>query len=195
MTNWVTSDSHFRHANIIKYTNRPFDSVEEMDTEMVRAWNSVVEKGDIVYHLGDFTLNGKDYASKIFARLNGNIRILGYQWHHDKRWINKMDYISRDGSRVIILPPMVLIKTKEIDCLPITLCHYPLSSWDRSYHGSYHLFGHCHNVYKPHNKSLDIGVDSVYNIFGEYRPLSIPDAVMHIRGYGHNYEEDTLDGR
>lgn len=48
---FFTSDFHFGHKNIIRYDNRPFLSVEEMDAEIVRRWNAKVSPDDIVYIL------------------------------------------------------------------------------------------------------------------------------------------------
>jgi calcineurin-like phosphoesterase family protein len=50
---FFTSDTHFGHANIIKYCGRPFASVEEMNRELIARWNAVVGPRDTVYHLGD----------------------------------------------------------------------------------------------------------------------------------------------
>lgn len=50
---WVTSDTHFGHANIIKYCDRPFKDEHHMNEALVDNWNSAVKPGDIVYHLGD----------------------------------------------------------------------------------------------------------------------------------------------
>jgi len=79
---FFTADSHFGHANIIKYCNRPFNSVDEMDETMVRRWNSVVEPSDVVYHLGDFALCKNGYAKNILNCLNGKIYLC--RGSHDK---------------------------------------------------------------------------------------------------------------
>lgn len=51
---WVTSDTHFSHTNIIKYCNRPFKTVDEMNSAIIHNWNSQVSPEDIVIFLGDF---------------------------------------------------------------------------------------------------------------------------------------------
>ena len=50
------SDNHFWHANVIKYCDRPFSSVEEMNEKMVQYWNEIVTQDDQVYYLGDFSM-------------------------------------------------------------------------------------------------------------------------------------------
>jgi calcineurin-like phosphoesterase family protein len=50
---WFYSDPHFGHANVIKYSNRPFATVEEMDQELLRRYQAVVKPEDIVVWLGD----------------------------------------------------------------------------------------------------------------------------------------------
>ena len=62
---FFTSDHHFGHTNIIKFSERPFDSVEEMDEELIKRWNSKIGKNDKVYHLGDLGLCKADRMKTI----------------------------------------------------------------------------------------------------------------------------------
>lgn len=71
MATFVISDTHFQHANIIKYCARPFKDVQEMDEELIRRWNSVVTPVDTVIHVGDFALGQWDAVKAICSRLNG----------------------------------------------------------------------------------------------------------------------------
>ena len=47
---------HFGHDQILRYCKRPFGNVDEMDNELIRRWNEVVQPSDTVYHLGDFSM-------------------------------------------------------------------------------------------------------------------------------------------
>ena len=72
---YFISDTHFNHANIIKYCNRPFKDVEEMDKTLIKNWNNIVRDKDIVYFLGDFVLskNKVERAKELMELLNGEI--------------------------------------------------------------------------------------------------------------------------
>ncbi len=79
---FFTSDQHFGHKNIIKFSNRPFNSVEEMDEMMIQRWNEKVGETDEVYHLGDVGLASSGKLRKILERLNGKIYLI--KGNHEK---------------------------------------------------------------------------------------------------------------
>lgn len=65
------SDTHFGHANIIRFCDRPFGSVEEMNETLIHNWNNVVGEDDTVYHLGDVALGKWAEWDGILSQLNG----------------------------------------------------------------------------------------------------------------------------
>jgi calcineurin-like phosphoesterase family protein len=145
---WFTSDTHFDHANILKYTNRPWASVDEMNEGLIKNWNSVVRRGDVVYHLGDFAFRNH----RIFAeRLNGQIFLV--EGSHDRM-------SSWDRKAFVCVGPQYIVKGEP----DIILCHYAMRVWPRSHYGTWHLFGHSHGSLCNWGKSFDVGVD-VMNYF------------------------------
>ncbi len=76
MNIWVTSDTHFGHANIIRYCDRPFKDTDEMDQVMIDNWNSVVKPEDKIYHLGDVYMGSQQNAATVLSKLNGKKRLV-----------------------------------------------------------------------------------------------------------------------
>jgi len=180
---WLTGDQHFWHTNVIKYCNRPFSSVDEMDEALIDAWNKYVKHDDTVYHLGDFTLGNRLIAEKYFRRLNGNIGVLEYPWHHDKRWLDN-EYFSAGGNIVHIEAPIVVLEgVEQIEGrgVPAILCHYAFEVWDRKHYGSLHFHAHSHGMLPKIQNRLDVSVDNAYKLTGEYRPLSLEEACKFAR--------------
>ena len=103
-----------------------------MNQEIIKRWNSVVSKDDIVYHLGDFALGNKEYIEKIFKLLNGRIRlILG---NHDLYNVKK--YIEIGFDRVYDKP--IIYNNFFI------LSHKPIEWIDQN--GAFaNIYGHIHN--------------------------------------------------
>lgn len=73
---FFTSDTHFGHANIIKFCKRPFLNVDDMNEALVENWNKVVPEDGIVFHLGDFAFGGSNVWNEITPRLNGQIHLI-----------------------------------------------------------------------------------------------------------------------
>jgi calcineurin-like phosphoesterase family protein len=144
MTIWFTSDEHYWHTNIIKYCNRPFSSVEEMNNVIINNFNSRVSQEDTTYHIGDFTLKNNPIAVDIMQKLNGKHYFI--KGSHDS-W-------AKDE---ILSPYMKEIK---VDGVTIVLCHYAMRVWPKSHYGSLHLYGHSHGKLPSYGLSYDVGVDN-----------------------------------
>lgn len=185
---WVTADHHFGHANIIKYCKRPFSSQEEMDEAMVRRWNSVVEPDDMVYHLGDFTLGGRDHFLRYVERLNGYIVFI--PGGHDRRWVASVFPEDEQAFRFTVFSAMEIGNIPGYR-FPATYCHYPMYSWEQSHHGAPHLHGHTHGTIgvmapsgdtqlppgKTQGWRMDVGVDN-----WEFKPLEMQRTLEKLIG-------------
>lgn len=147
MEYFFVSDLHVDHFNIMKFCNRPFNTVEEMNEILIQNWNSVVGPHDYVYHLGDFGFGTPTKLNEIFKRLHGvKMNITG---NHDGKVVKNLPWAWQKEQYGF-----------KMDNRYIWLNHYPMRSWNRSYHGAGHLHGHVHGRCKPYGKSFDIGVDS-----------------------------------
>ena len=169
---WFTSDTHFGHKNILKYTDRPFSSVREMDEALIENWNNRVNSDDEVYHLGDVALCSPNKLQEILARLNGRIYLIA--GNHDK---------SAKACRDIALNGLKTIPNLEISDPDgyqgkqlIVLFHYAMRVWQASHYGTYHLYGHSHGELPddPNSLSFDVGVDC-----HNYAPINY-DEIKHI---------------
>lgn len=68
---FVTSDHHFGHENIIRLSNRYSVDLESMHQHMINQWNSVVEPHHVVLHLGDSALGNHEESVKNYGLCNG----------------------------------------------------------------------------------------------------------------------------
>ena len=170
---WFTSDTHWFHANILKYCNRPFESVEAMNDELVANWNSVVKPDDHVYHLGDFCFGNVEKWNWCLepGRLNGHIHlVLG---NHD------LERVFRDGTLIERFDTIDYQKILIIEGWTVILNHFPFLSFSNNLdHKVMQLFGHIHsgpdgigNVMtggkEPQWNQYDVGVDN-----NNYTPVS-----------------------
>ena len=75
------ADLHFDHENVIKYDNRPFVSLKEMNSELIRRWNETVENEDTTYIIGDFCWGKADRWEELLPQLKGHKVII--KGNHD----------------------------------------------------------------------------------------------------------------
>ena len=172
---FLTSDTHFCHAQEFVYKVRGFNSIEEMNEAIVERWNSVVKPDDMIFHLGDMMLNNDQQGMELMKRLNGWISIV---WgNHDTN--KRKEYIY--NSRFIPLGYAHQLQYHKFTCY---LSHYPTltSNWDDK-HFSQHVInfhGHTHqrkNWLYPDNPFMyHVGMDS-----HDCYPVHIDTAITEIR--------------
>lgn len=130
------ADTHFGHENCIRFDERPFTSVNEMDHILIMNWNARVQPEDEVYILGDFVYRNQNHDFEWYLRqLNGHkFLVIG---NHDGKLLqdtNAMKYFEGVDQMMHV----------NDEGNAICLCHYPILSWNKKLHGSYHIYGHIH---------------------------------------------------
>lgn len=153
MTTWFTADTHFGHANIIKYCNRPFKSVDEMNEKLISNWNSIVQEGDTVYHLGDFSFRGY-YRYK--NRLNGKIILLRGN-HDDIKQTSIQDMAVGLSGKLWYLSHIPPLENRQKFCL----CGHIHDKWKSKRIGNKYI--------------INVGVD-----VWQFRPINIQQILHEI---------------
>ena len=137
--NFYISDLHFGHYNIIRYDNRPFRTVEEMDATLIQNWNKTVSNKDFVYILGDISWYDDEKTAEIFKELNGSkILIRG---NHDN--IKSGSKLAKCFSSVQDYCELYLDKKNKV-----VMSHYPILFWNGQFRDAVHLYGHVHNSHQ-----------------------------------------------
>lgn len=171
---FFTSDTHFGHKNIIKYCDRPFKDVNEMDESLIMNWNNTVPLDGVVFHLGDLSFGNESYTTDIINRLNGKIILV--DGNHDdidtiKRIANQNPFKLTIANSIQDVDIIV-----EDEKLRFVLCHYAMCVWNKSHYGSIHLFGHSHgSLPDTDRRSMDVGVDT-----NNYTPYGLDDILTLI---------------
>jgi calcineurin-like phosphoesterase family protein len=158
---WFTSDTHFFHANIIQYCDRPFASVEEMNEVMVQRWNERVAPEDTVIHLGDFALGRSEAVTPFRKRLNGAVVLV--RGNHDRFGRQRA---AEWGFQSVVEGEAEL----TLGGRTFVLAHHPEGPPVAP--GRVRLCGHVHNNWRLRGGVLNVGVD-----VWDFRPISIDEVV------------------
>lgn len=140
-----TSDQHFYHKNIIKYSKRPFKTVDEMNRAIITNWNRAVRPDDLIYVLGDFAFASKGKIRNLLENLKGKkVLIIGNHdtTHKTSSWV-KLGFDRATKGESINLSGM-----------KIELNHYPIQG-----RKGWTIHGHIHNRWRVHEKCINVGVD------------------------------------
>lgn len=168
---YFTSDLHFYHDKIIQHAKRPFYNAEEMNQALIRRWNQKVRMQDEVYILGDVTMKGPEYATKVIRELHGKKYLI--RGNHD-------DFVDREGFVRSLFEWIKEYHEMEYQNQWFVLFHYPIEEWNGFFRGAIHLHGHQHNheLYNYENlekglRRYDVGVDA-----NRMYPVSIEEILL-----------------
>lgn len=181
MNTYFTADTHFQHFRIIELMNRPFQTIEEHDAQLVHFINDTVQERDRLYILGDFAMKDPE-GSRALIRCKNIIFLWG---NHDP---NKLKRVYPEVNDVL---------EHKFEDQKIFMSHYPHAYWPSSHHGSMHLYGHCHGMREatlnqlfPARRSMDCGVDEAKRLLGAYRPFSLKEIQeLILQRSGHDLVE------
>lgn len=170
---WFTSDTHYWHKNVIKYCNRPFSSVEEMNETLISNYNNVVSQEDTVYFLGDVIFGGTTKARAIIERLNGEKHLI----------IGNHDVVNR-AEKWLKLGFKTAVHSMKLG--NFNLSHFPYAGFEADERhfehrlkdeGDWLFHGHVHQHWKQKDRMINVGVD-----IWDFYPVSLPDLLDIVVG-------------
>ncbi len=184
---YFTADTHFDHANIIRFCNRPFTTAVEMNEALIANWNRKVHGDDTVYILGDMFFRTED-PRPILQRLKGKKHLI--VGNHDSQWMKmvelshyfeSLDYYLEtcDGQR------------------KLTLCHFPQMCWNHQKR-SFMIHGHIHENTDMDYWPLIVARENLLNAgcdINNYEPVTFEELVENNRKFKalHPESEEPVD--
>jgi calcineurin-like phosphoesterase family protein len=189
LTTYFTSDQHIGHANIIRYCDRPFEDLDEMDEVLIERWNETVGTDDEVWVLGDYAMIDYERGLSLLPRLNGTkYLVIG---NHERCSPSQRDghlhvpaYLEA-GFTVAVTQAETYLPAVEAggEELRVLLSHYPYSGESHYKEDRYERFryrdlghplicGHVHTEWKTQISArgavqVNVGVDQ-----WDFRPIS-----------------------
>lgn len=139
---WIWSDHHLGHANIIKYTDRPFGNAERMDGALLRA-AQIIPQDDWVMFAGDLAMWKEPDAVRAWvANCPGKkVLVLG---NHDCKGSGHPESMDewRDLGFLAVSDCVSLRRENQGD---LWVTHYPLAEGDIP-SGVLNVHGHTHTT-------------------------------------------------
>lgn len=161
---WFTADWHLGHHNVIKYCNRPFKTTNEMNTTLIKNYNSKVGHHDIVYFLGDFSFLDTKSTKQILSSLNGFKFLI--KGNHDR----KTNTAYRNLGFMEVYDKPIILEDFVLSHEPIDLQIYPS---DLKF-----INGHLHNNTDCKDKQqFCVSVEKT-----NYFPISLQE-IKNIKGW------------
>lgn len=174
-----SSDAHIGHKNIIKYCERPWTDVEQMNTDIMKNFEEFDTPEFVHYHLGDFAFKLPQYGFKNAAN---SVMMYG---NHDKAG---QDLTSWFGT-VIGHPATWRTHYAKIEDggYTLLLSHAPLNPVTQNLPThDFNLYGHVHNsmvlqperMFEEHpflkgsTKHVCVCVELI-----DYKPVTLEEAI------------------
>lgn len=176
---FMYADPHFGHKNIINFSDRPFSSSDRMDEKLIKNWNSVVGKNDIIFVLGDFSLNKtKTQQKEIVQKLNGIKKLI--MGNHDNHSVKNYYEMGFE----FVSPYPIIYKDFFM------LSHFPLFLNETMPY--FNIYGHIHTnpLYKSFSQS---GCCVCVERIG-YKPIEFEEIKQKIEEY-QNENKGILNGK
>jgi calcineurin-like phosphoesterase family protein len=178
MSIYFTSDTHFGAERTLKFSDRPFETVKEMDSYIVDRWNEIISPLDTVYHLGDFgDLSMVDYLNGTINLVKGN-----YEDNVSAEELKKCFNNVRDFEVVSYnVNSMFILAHKPSDCVTL-LAKYRGDDVD-----TFGLFGHIHGMRKVMKWGYDVGVDA-----NHFRPVTIQSILLRKNAIENDFYDNEV---
>jgi calcineurin-like phosphoesterase family protein len=174
--NYYISDLHFGHRKVIEMDRRPFDTVEQMDAELIRLWNQRVTDEDDVYIVGDFAYRNAYTATWYLRQLKGRKHLI--VGNHDHNTIQDPKALECFAS---VEKMLRITDNGRVVCL----CHYPVAEWNGKRYGGYHIHGHLHSR-RDEVSAFMARFDTALNagcMLNGYRPVTLEELVENNRRF------------
>ena len=135
--NYYISDLHIGHENILRFDNRPFADVNEMNNKLIENWNARVHSDDTVYILGDFIWAKESEWPSIVGSLGGNKVLI--RGNHDPKQFS--------AATKRMFQEITNLKEIKDSGKHVVMCHYPIPFFRASFASTaFMLYGHVHQT-------------------------------------------------